>query len=314
MDLSDGGFLIASAPGRCGIVGNPSDMYGGHVVSASIPVRNRVQFVDKKISQNDEDTRLIDAVKSRYPALDLPGLIYHSDVPRSSGLSGSTAMLASILACALQCLNALPDLNTINGKTEFAETLRDIERHEANVVCGFQDAYMITFGGVQSMDFAGKHPTKKGQPAQLTSLDCELPFLLITTGVERLSGSVHGPLSQRWLENDPLVRKNMKACAEIGREGHHVLVTQDWHQLAKLMNLNQTLIQEMGGSGEAIDRLVDDCLSCGALAGKLAGAGMGGTVIALTLNKLELEERLRQRGYNRFLSPEKVDGVRLEDS
>src|SRR5436190_22266184 len=29
------GKVVASAPGRCGIVGNPTDMYGGSVISCS---------------------------------------------------------------------------------------------------------------------------------------------------------------------------------------------------------------------------------------------------------------------------------------
>ncbi len=31
--------ILASAPGRCGIIGNPTDMYGGSVLSCSIAPR-----------------------------------------------------------------------------------------------------------------------------------------------------------------------------------------------------------------------------------------------------------------------------------
>jgi mevalonate kinase len=33
--------IRASAPGRAGIVGNPSDMYGGTVISTAVPLRAR---------------------------------------------------------------------------------------------------------------------------------------------------------------------------------------------------------------------------------------------------------------------------------
>ena len=34
--------IRCSAPGRCGIIGNPTDMYGGAVISCSVPFRARV--------------------------------------------------------------------------------------------------------------------------------------------------------------------------------------------------------------------------------------------------------------------------------
>ena len=53
---------------------------------------------------------------------------------------------------------------------------------------------MIAHGGVQHMNFAGKHPAKPlSSPERFDGLDVPIPFFLITTGVERLSGAVHGP-------------------------------------------------------------------------------------------------------------------------
>ncbi len=34
--------IVCSAPGRCGIIGNPTDMYGGAVLSCSVGMRARV--------------------------------------------------------------------------------------------------------------------------------------------------------------------------------------------------------------------------------------------------------------------------------
>ena len=51
-----------------------------------------------------------------------------------------------------------PNLDSPNARRDFAELVRDVERNEADIVCGFQDAYMIAHGGLQFMEFPGKHP------------------------------------------------------------------------------------------------------------------------------------------------------------
>ena len=44
-----GTSITYSAPGRCGIVGNPSDMYGGSVISCSISERAYVTIEDSDL-------------------------------------------------------------------------------------------------------------------------------------------------------------------------------------------------------------------------------------------------------------------------
>ncbi|MBC8065433.1 MAG: galactokinase, partial [Chlorobia bacterium] len=53
-------------------------------------------------------------------------------------------------------------------------------------------------------------------------------------------------------------------------------------------------------------------MDSGALAAKLAGAGMGGTVIALGTDLEELERNLREMGYSQFMRPEIGPGLTIE--
>jgi galactokinase/mevalonate kinase-like predicted kinase len=204
-------------------------------------------------------------------------------------------------------------LDTTHGRSEFAELVRDIERYEAGIVCGFQDAYMICHGGLNAMSFPGKRPDQpQGPRALVAPLQAELPFLLVTTGVERLSGSVHGPMAQRWLDGDAEVISAMERIAEAGREAPSLMQSGNWDRMAELMTENHRRVAELGGSGEAIDRLIAECMDSGASAAKLAGAGLGGTVIALTRHPDRLEAELRAKGYDRFIRPQIADGVRYE--
>ena len=162
------------------------------------------------------------------------------------------------------------------------------------------------------MHFTGKHPVHAGPYGTLDSVDAELPFLLVTTGVERLSGSVHGPMIKRWLAGEVLVVDSMLRIQELALEGALALQQREYARLGELMGENHRLVAALGGSGEPIDKLITLCKQEGALGAKLAGAGLGGTVIALTENPDELEVRLRAHGYSRFLRPSIQPGVRYE--
>ena len=79
------------------------------------------------------------------------------------------------------------------------------------VICGYQDAYMVTFGGLNYMEFRDKEfyrPVDEELFATVESLTSPvqpLPFILAHTGVQHLSGTVHKPLRERWLDGDEAV-------------------------------------------------------------------------------------------------------------
>lgn len=303
--------FVASAPGRCGIVGNPSDLYGGKVLSCSLPARATCRLTVGEDERLPEDPTLWNAAIGRFP-LDAPCRVeWSTDVPRSSGLSGSTALLTATLACVLQARGEMPALDTDAARTEFAMLVRDVEREAAGVVCGYQDALVIAHGGLLLMDFAGKGPVEKGPLPTFRRVEAPLPFLLITTGIERLSGSVHGPMVERWLRGDKLVMDAMKALPDLADMGAKALVEGDLKGLGEMMSLNHRFVAALGGSGEAIDALIAKCKRHGALGAKLAGAGLGGTVIALTTQPEALETALRSEGYTRFLRPAIGPGLEL---
>ena len=294
-----------SAPGRAGIIGNPSDMYGGCVISCSTPVRNRCTLETSDEWSLPEDTRLWDAAVKRLPVEGKFKVTWETDVPRSSGLSGSTALLSATVACILTARGEdLPE-----DMREFAELVRDIELREAGIVCGYQDAYMCVLGGLSFLDFHGKHPIDSGPLGTLLPVELPGQFLLVTTGVERLSGSVHGPIRDRWLSGDEKVREHMKELANLARA---INIDRNIDLLAEAMTRNFQIIQELGGSGEDIDRLVQICIENGAKAAKLAGAGMGGTVVALCDEPAELQQRLTKIGYTKFLQPVPTAGLLRE--
>jgi mevalonate kinase len=87
-----------------------------------------------------------------------------------------------------------------------------------------------------------------------------------------------------------------------------------WSILGDLMNENHALQRSLGGSGEANERLIEAALHAGAAGAKLAGAGHGGTIVALapdgSLSKVE--EALRGAGAAATYRPAPVPGVRID--
>ena len=161
--------LVGSAPGRCGIVGNPTDMYGGSVISCSLGERAyvSVELADELSLESDQERVVVRYRADLQPVGDhcdiLRAVIAHqrwyglrasvrcwSDVPFASGLSSSTAMVAA----ALWTLAAYQDIHY--EPHYFAEVARSIELNYLGVVCGYQDQYMATFGHLNYLDFRDK--------------------------------------------------------------------------------------------------------------------------------------------------------------
>ena len=323
--------IRCSAPGRCGILGNPTDMYGGSVISCSIEHRAHVVIApaerleifthEQKTVINGPDDLLLrgDLFDVTRAVLDYfrddslrCSISYSSDIPIKAGVAGSTALTVAILY-GLLCYKGVNC-----NRYYLAELARYIELNHLRIVCGYQDAYMTTFGGLNYMDFRDKQFYRQAEEelyATIEPLDqyvTELPFVLAHTGVTHSSDAVHKPLRERWLEGDPLVRKGYEEISRLAREGKKALLSRDWQRLGQLMNQNHAIQRDLGGSGEANERLITVALAHGALGAKLAGAGDGGTIIALNLHPEEMVAALREAGCELIFYPRPCRGVSLD--
>ena len=127
-----------------------------------------------------------------------------------------------------------------------------------------------------------------------------------------MSGVVHRPVRERWIEGDPNVVNGMLRLAHIARMSKSALFRGDWALLGEAMTENHEIIRSLGSSSEINEKLIQIALDAGAIAAKLAGAGKGGTIIALAPEKEPLVAALSEAGVKRLLFPEPSDGVRRE--
>ncbi|HIQ04309.1 MAG TPA: hypothetical protein EYH31_01285 [Anaerolineae bacterium] len=140
----------------------------------------------------------------------------------------------------------------------------------------------------------------------------ELPFVLAHTGVQHSSGAVHKPIRERWAEGEPAVVEGYQEITQLALQGKKALLHRDWDLLGELMNRNHTIQRDLGGSGPENERLIQVALDAGAWGAKLAGAGDGGTIIALHPRPPELAQALLAAGAERILYLDPGPGVQLE--
>ncbi len=319
--------VITSAPGRVGLVGNPTDMYGGSVISCSTVERARVRIqiadclvldagTERKVIESPDDLNprgdIFDIARSALTGTESTDLRVHvswsTDIPFRAGLSGSTALLVSMVA------GLLAFRGIRHGPYHLAELVRMIEyRHLC--FCGYQDAYMCTFGGLRYMDFRGKEfhlefGTDPFATMEPLASAIALPVVVAITGGQRVSGGVHTPLRERWLAGEPGIVEAYKTITGLARDGKKAILENRLDTLGDLMNENQALTQALGGSNPEDDRFIDLARRAGATGAKLAGSS--GAIVALHRSPRELARAMMEAGAVDVLEPVPGPGLDIE--
>jgi len=325
-------MIEASAPARAGVIGNPTDGYGGSMIACSLALRAyaRIKPCDRlelafcgqetAISAEKDlrlDSGVFDIPKSVIRYLRIADRKFRlegrSDIPFRSGLAGSTAMLAATFGAVASHIGLR--LNPY----QTAETIRYIELNYMDIQCGYQDQYMSVFGGLNYMDFRTKEIYRELHEEIFATVEPlaahveKLPFVLVHTGVQRISGSVLRPVRERWLDGDAAVVEGYREIAELARTGKKALVCGDWERLGELMNRNHEIQKELGASGKVNDMFIELALAHGALGAKLAGAGGGGTIIALHFEPEKLIEAFKQKGDQMVIFLDPQPGLQIKE-
>ncbi len=117
-------------------------------------------------------------------------------------------------------------------------------------------------------------------------------LLIVDTGMPRNTGKVVKMVLERYQRNEDIMKYIYMAAEKIVRKAIKCLRSGNIECIAELMNINHGLLVSLGISTYEIESLVHRSIMSGALAAKITGAGMGGSIIVLT-DRIKLDHVIR---------------------
>jgi D-glycero-alpha-D-manno-heptose-7-phosphate kinase len=305
---SDRRTVTASAPVRLDLAGAWTDVapfaleQRGVVVNAAIDLRTRVE-----LSTGEDRYRLVaEDLGESFDAATLEELApdgklqllkaavrkYHlgpcllrtsAEAPPGSGLGTSGALsVALVHAMTVATEKQLPALDV-------AHEAWQLETVDAAVAGGQQDQYAAALGGFQHLVFDHGVTTARALAID-AAFAAELAEHMVVcyTGRTRFSANTITRVMQAYVSREEGVVAALHAMAELAEAMAEALVQADIAKVATLVSANwaqqQRLDPEMCTAGMA--RLDAAMAAAGALGGKAAGAGTGGSMFYVVPGKV----------------------------
>lgn len=265
--------LTASAQARIGLLGNPSDIYGGQGLGFSIAelgVTVTLAEADTNALPNElfaAAWQLMEAelLAAKVDTAQRPfALTFTSNVPFQGGLSGSSALVIAAIR-AWSRWYGLP-IEPMRA----AELAFRVENEVLGIRAGALDRLVQAHDGLLSMNF--DRPFADGA---VQRLDAALlpPLVLAWHGQPgESSGDVHAPVFARWQADDPDVRAVVKQLVDNANAGRDALVRGDRATFLACMSHNFDLRAKVFPIADADQALIDLGRELGA-GSKFPGSG-----------------------------------------
>ncbi|HEY3279384.1 MAG TPA: hypothetical protein VGJ83_02645 [Gemmatimonadales bacterium] len=230
----------------------------------------------------DGKLNLLKAALRMFPVLGNFTLTTRSDAPPGSGLGSSGAMdvaLVAALTAARQERLAERDL---------AEQAHGVEAEEAGIPGGKQDQYAAALGGFHRFTFRG--PDVGIEPLTLDAefaAELERQTVVCYTGRSRVSGDTIARVMAAYERGDRNVVGALRALKDVADAMAEALRGADVARVGSLLGENWTRQQALDPAMRTVEmgRLEQAMAGAGALGGKAAGAGAGGTMFFLVRDR-----------------------------
>jgi glucuronokinase len=312
------------AHARVGLLGNPSDGWGGKAIAFSLRnFRARVLIApsDRLVLEAgssdlqafpslreacrdfesvgcEDGLRLLRAaihrfVRHREDLARLPRddprlrfeMRYETDIPRQVGLAGSSAIVIAVL----RALMARFDVEI--APEVLAELALAAEVEDLGIAAGPMDRVVQTYGGLVLMDL--REPRSADSYRRLDPKLLPPLFVAWDPRGGQSSGVAHGPLRARWQRGDPELLRVVEEFRELVDEGEACLLARDEASFRELMERNFELRARIFPIGARDREMVSIARAHGAVA-KLCGAG--GAVVGAPEQEVQMAEIARAYG------------------
>lgn len=324
-------MLISSTPLRISLGGGGTDLpfyyekYGSFVLGAAVKKYVYItvsNHFEKIIKLNYSQTEICNSPnKVKHPiireALNLVGLKNHieigsiADLPAKSGLGSSGSFTVGLL-------NALhAHLGKNITRKELAEMACHIEMDLLKEPVGKQDQYIAAFGGFTCI-YIRKDGKVHVVPLRISSesiQDLEHNLTYFYTGIMRSASHVLKD-QKKSSEKYDTVFESLTKIKEIGLGIKKCLEKDDLDEFGRLMDEHWEEKKKTSGkiSNNIFDNYYDLAKQCGALGGKIIGAGGGGFFMFYTNNrekKTSLRNEFIKRGLSEVRMPFEMEGTKI---
>ena len=293
-------MILVRTPFRLPLGGGGTDLpayyqkFGGYLVTAAI---NKYMFIS--INQ----PALVDRIKVKYSKSESVGLgeldkIQHDiaretlrylglnqpiEITSTADLSAGTGMgsSGSYTVGLLNGLNIM--LRRHISVHELADEACKVEMELAKKPVGKQDQFAAAFGGIKvlEIDQGGK---VKVSPLELENEivnELENRLMMFYTHVERDASEILAEQGKKVSTDESAATNSMHRIKEIGVQSAAALQKGNIDEFGKLMHAHWAEKKKISSkmSMKKIDEYYDTAMKCGALGGKIMGAGGGGFMV-----------------------------------
>lgn len=296
-------MYIGISPVRISLAGGGTDMpeyyekYGGNVVSSTISLftylmikpRNDNSFqafsTDFEIHHSKTSYKKLKAKAGTEIAVSVikhlnfkngADFVIGSDVQPGSGLGASSSLTVNFMStiCKLQKKNF--------SKKQIAEKAFFVERNILLHPIGKQDDYIASYGGLNYIKFSKNNTTvtpiklKKSKSEELQN-----NLLLFFIGTTRKSSTVLSKQLKKTKNLEPTTLNSLHKVNDLGKDLFKSLKKSDLTKVGEILDAGwrekKNFTKEV--SNPEIDKIYKNAIKCGAIGGKLTGAGAGGHML-----------------------------------
>ena len=209
-------------------------------------------------------------------------LRYSTNIPKQTGLSGSS----SIIVAGLRCLMKHYDINI--PLQEQPQLVLKCET-DLGINAGLQDRVIQVYEGAVAMDFSDEETVTKTGAGKYEPLPVyKIPELMLVWGDKGNDSSItHADVKKRWEAGDEFIRSTMRKVAAVAEKAKSVLLSETATQtecvetLASLMNENFDLRREMFGDAALGQRNIEMIETPRLYGAASKFTGSGGAVVVL---------------------------------
>ncbi len=304
--------IRSKAPLRLGLAGGGSDVspysdeYGGYILNATISLYSYCtieEIEEPKIIINSVDLNLNESfnISTKYFPIDgnldlIKQVLNHllqnkyiieftpfklstyCDAPPGTGLGTSSTMVVAIL----KVFSEWKKLSL--SQYDIAKIAYKIEREDLKLSGGKQDQYAASFGGFNFMEFYPDNVVLVNSLKINNSTINELntSMLIFNLGSSRSSANIIDE-QKKSLKNNNTSLEAMHKIKKHAKEMKDALISGEFYKIAKILNESWEMKKLLSNkiSNERIDLVYQTALMNGAIAGKISGAGGGGTIVLI---------------------------------